>query len=172
MSISSATPQRRPFARLALVSVASLGLIGGSVAVAGPASASGYGDRDKKVVCWVKAKKVDHHEEYGKYSDNRKKYKADVKFEFKVWCSKKTDVKFEHKIYQKNARGHWKEIGHDHGKIKNVKHRPVWEYTEAEVKDRGPKGGHEKVFHIVKIKFDYDKKYAYSHAGGTVTFYR
>src|SRR5688500_1851606 len=113
MTISSATPQHRPLAKLALVSVASFGLIGGSVAVAGPASASGYGDRDKKVECWVDAKKVDHKENYGHYSDNRKKRdKADVKFEFKVWCDKKTDVKFHHYIFQKNQNNRWVLIKH------------------------------------------------------------
>jgi len=169
--MTTSPTQRRPLAKLALISVASLGLIGGSVAVAGPASATGYGDNDKKVVCWVKAKAVDHKEEYGKYSDNRKKYKADVKFEFKVWCNKKTDVQYYHKIYQK-VGNQWKEIKRDSGKIYNVKHYPVWKHTKAEVKDRGPKGGHEKVFHVVTIKYDNYKKDGHSHAGGTVKFYR
>jgi hypothetical protein len=146
--------QRRPLAKLALVSVATLGLIGGSVAVAGPASAAGYGDKDKKVECHVDAKKVDHKADYGRYS---KKDKADVKFEFKVWCDKKNDVKFEHWIFQKSPNNKkWVLIKHRDGKIYDVKHA-VWKDTKAEVKDKGRKGGEEKVLHIVKIKFDNGK---------------
>lgn len=174
MTISSATPQRRPLARLALVSVASLGLIGGSVAVAGPASAGGYddGDKHKKVECWVDAKRVDHKEgDYGKYADHRKKDTADVKFPFKVWCDKKTDVKFDHWIFQKKPNGRWVLIKHRDGKIENVKDA-VWKYTKAEVKDRGRKGGEEKVFHVVKIKFDNGKYYETKtdHEYGKVDF--
>jgi hypothetical protein len=173
MTTTSPTP-RRPLAKLALVSVASLGLIGGSVAVAGPASAAGYGDKDKKVECWVDAKKVDHKENYGKYSDNRKKKdKADVKFEFKVWCDKKADVKFHHYIYQKNQHNRWVLIKHRDGNAYDVK-RAVWKHTNAEVKDKGRKGGEEKVFHIVKIKFDNGKRHVTKsdHEYGKVDFGR
>jgi hypothetical protein len=174
MTISSATPQRRPLTKLALVSVASLGLIGGSVAVAGPASAGGYGDNGKKVECWVDAKKVDHKENYGHYSDNRKKKnKADVKFEFKVWCDKKTDVKFHHYIFQKNQNNRWVLIKHRAGDIYDVKHA-VWKHTKAEVKDKGHKGGEEKVFHVVKIKYDNGKHHVTKadHEYGKVDFGR
>ena len=175
MTITSPTRQRRPLvARLALVSVASLSLIGGSVAVAGPASAAAYdNNKDKKVECWVKAKDVDHKEkaDYGKHS---MKNSADVKFEFTVWCDKKTDVKFEHWIFQKK-HGKWVKIEEDSGKLYNVKNK-VKEHTKAEVKDTGRKGGEEKVYHIVKIKFD-DKDGKHSHtvtkhdsAYGTVDF--
>ena len=173
MFSTSPTQQRRPLAaRLALVSVASLSLVGGSVAVAGPASAAAYDYKsDKKVECNVKAKKVDH-KEYGKYSKN----KADVKFEFKVWCDKKTDVKFEHWIFQKKNNGKWELIKHRDGKLYDVKYED--KHTKAEVKDRGRKGGEEHVFHVVKIKYD-DKNGRYSHtvtkhdsARGTVDFGR
>ena len=174
MFSTSPTCQRRPLAaRLALVSVASLSLIGGSVAVAGPASAAAYDY--KKVECNVKAKKVDH-KEYGRYSKN----KADVKFEFKVWCDKKTDVKFEHWIFQKKNNGKWELIKHRHDKIKDVKYEDKHKdkYTKAEVKDKGRKGDKEHVFHVVKIKFE-DKNGRYSHtvtkrdyADGTVDFGR
>jgi hypothetical protein len=148
-----------------------LGLVAGPVAFAGPASAAAYDSKpDKKVECWVKAKDVDH-KEYGKYSKN----KADVRFEFKVWCDKKTDVKFDHWIFQKK-HGKWVLIKDRHGKIENVKEK-VTKHTKAEVKDTGRKGGEEKVFHVVKIKYD-DKKGRYSHtvtkkdhAYGTVKFY-
>ena len=173
--MTTSSTQRRPLAKLALVSVASLGLIGGSVAVAGPASAGGYGDKDKKVECWVDAKKVDHKENYGHYSDNRKKRdKADVKFEFKVWCDKKTDVKFEHWIFQKNPNHKWVLIKHRDGKIYDVKDA-VRKHTNAEVKDMGRKGGEEKVFHVVKIKYDNGKHYYVTkadHEYGTVNFGR
>ncbi|WP_457973680.1 hypothetical protein [Arthrobacter sp. D1-17] len=177
MTNTSATPQRRPLAKLALVSVASLGLIGGSVAVAGPASAGGYDykEREKKVECWVDAKKVDHKENYGHYSDNRKKRdKADVKFEFKVWCDKKTDVKFEHWIFQKRPNGKWVLIKHKDGKIDNVNKEGVRKHTKAEVKDLGRKGGEEKVFHVVKIKFHTGKHHVTKadHEYGTVDFGR
>lgn len=170
MCITSQTRQRRPLAaRLALVSVASLSLIGGSVAVAGPASAAAYDYKpDKKVECNVKAKKVDH-KVYGKYSK-----KADVKFEFRVWCDKKTDVKFDHWIFQKKNNGKWELIKHRRNVIYDVKDEK--KHTKAEVKDRGRKGGEEKVFHIVKIKYD-DKNGKYSRtvtksdsAHGTVDF--
>lgn len=168
MFSTSPTCQRRPLAaRLALVSVASLSLIGGSVAVAGPASAAAYDY--KKVECNVKAKKVDH-KEYGRYSKN----KADVKFEFKVWCDKKTDVKFEHWIFQKNPNHKWVLIKHRDGKIYDVKDA-VRKHTNAEVKDKGRKGGEEKVFHVVKIKYDNGKHYYVTkadHEYGTVNFGR
>jgi hypothetical protein len=158
-----------------LVSVASLSLIGGSVAIAGPASAAAYDNKDKKVECWVKAKDVKERVDYGNYSRSRRD-SADVKFEFTVWCDKKTDVKFEHWIFQKK-HGKWVKILDDSGKLYNVKDR-VKEHTKAEVKDTGRKGGEEKVFHIVKIKFD-DKDGRHSHtvtkhdsAYGTVDFGR
>ena len=159
MTITSPTRQRRPLAaRLALVSAASLSLIGGSLAVAGPASAAGYDYKpDKKIECWVKAKDV--HEKvdyYGKYSKNS----AEVKFEFKVWCNKKTDVKFDHWIFQKK-HGKWVLIKDRSGKIYNVKEK-VTKHTKAEVKDTGRKGGEEKVYHVVKIRFQ-DKDGKYSH---------
>ena len=173
MTITSPTGQRRPVAvRLALVSAASLSLIGGSLAVAGPASAAGYDYKpDKKIECWVNAKRVHENVDYGKYS----KKSADVKFEFKVWCNKKTDVKFDHWIFQKK-HGRWVLIKDRHGRIDNVKDK-VTKHTTAEVKDTGRKGGEEKVFHIVRIKF-HDKD-GRSHtvtksdsAQGTVDFGR
>ncbi|WP_314193922.1 hypothetical protein [uncultured Arthrobacter sp.] len=156
MTITTPTRQRRPSAtRLALVSAASLSLIGGSVAVAGTASAAGYDYKpDKKVECKVDAKNV-YHKEYGKYSK-----KADVKFEFKVWCDKKTDVQFDHWIFQKKNNGKWELIKHRDGKLKDVKYEA--KHTKAEVKDKGRKGGEEKVYHVVKIKYD-DKNGKYSH---------
>ena len=172
MTITSPTRQRRPLAaRLALVSAASLSLIGGSLAVAGPASAAGYDYKpDKKIECWVKAKDVHEKADYGKYSKNS----AHVKFEFKVWCNKKTDVKFDHWIFQKK-HGKWVLIKDRSGKIYNVKEK-VTKHTKAEVKDTGRKGGEEKVYHVVKIRFQ-DKDGKYSHtvtkkdsAYGTVDF--
>ncbi|MBT2519482.1 hypothetical protein [Arthrobacter sp. ISL-28] len=177
MSITA--PSRDPrslAARLALVSTVSLGLVAGPVALAGPASAAGYGDKpDKKIECWVRAHDVDHKEkkaDYGRYS----KDSADVKFKFSVWCNKKTDVKFDHWIFQKK-HGKWVLIKDRHGTINNVKDR-VTKHTNAEVKDTGRKGGEEKVFHVVKIKYD-DKNGRHSHtvtkydsAYGTVDFGR
>jgi hypothetical protein len=178
--MTTSPTQRRPLAKLALISVASLGLIGGSVAVAGPASASGYDPKhDKKVVCWVDAKDVDHKERnYGHYSDKNNK-KAVVKFEFKIWCNKKANVKFEHWIYQKNQKGNLKEIEHRGPKVITVREGKKYEdHTKAEVKDHGRKGGHEYVFHVVKIKYDEkdDKKHEYKvtksdWGRGTVKFY-
>jgi len=170
--MTTSPTQRRPLAKLALISVASLGLIGGSVAVAGPASASGYGDNNRKVECWVEAKKVDHKENYGRYSDNRnKRDKADVRFHFKVWCNKKTDVKFDHWIFQKKPNGKWVLIKHKDGNIYDVK-EAVRKHTNAEVKDRGHKGGEEKVFHVVKIKYDNGRHHVTKadHEYGTVDF--
>ena len=174
MTITSPTRQRRPVAaRLALVTAASLSLVGGSLAVAGPASAAAYDYKpDKKIECWVKAKTVDEKVNYGKYS----KKSANVKFEFKVWCDKKTDVKFDHWIFQKK-HGKWVLIKDRSGKIDNVKEK-VTKHTKAEVKDTGRKGGEEKVFHVVKISFK-DKDGKKSHtvtkkdsADGTVDFGR
>jgi hypothetical protein len=175
MTITSPTRQRRPLVtRLALVSVASLSLIGGSVAIAGPASAAAYDNKDKKVECWVKAKDVKERADYGNYSRS-KRNSADVKFEFKVWCDKKTDVKFEHWIFQKK-HGKWVKIEEKRGHIYNVKKDKVTRDTKAEVKDTGRKGGHEYVLHVVKIKYD-DKEGRHSykvtktdHASGTVDF--
>ena len=102
------------------------------------------------------------------------KNSADVKFEFTVWCDKKTDVKFEHWIFQKK-HGKWVKIEEDSGKLYNVKNK-VKEHTKAEVKDTGRKGGEEKVYHIVKIKFDdKDGKHSptvtkHDSAYGTVDF--
>ena len=177
MTITSPTRQRRPVAaRLALVTAASLSLIGGSLAVAGPASAAAYDSKpDKKIECWVKAKTVDEKVNYGKYS----KKSANVKFEFKVWCDKKTDVKFDHWIFQKK-HGKWVLIKDRSGKIENVKEKDKEKvrHTKAEVKDTGRKGGEEKVFHVVKISFK-DKDGKKSHtvtkkdsADGTVDFGR
>jgi hypothetical protein len=158
MTITSPTRQRRPLAaRLALVSAASLSLLAGPVAFAGPASAA---PSDKKVECRVDAKNAYHKEkvDYGKYSKNS----ANVKFEFDVWCNKKSDVKFEHWIFQKNNHGKWVKIGDSHGTIYNVKDHKVSKHTKADVKDTGRKGGDEKVMHVVKIKYD-DKNGRYSH---------
>ncbi|UKA53789.1 hypothetical protein LFT45_19085 [Arthrobacter sp. FW305-BF8] len=175
MTTTMPSRQRRPMAtRLALVSAASLSLIGGSLAVAGPASAAGYDAKpDKKIECWVKAKDVHEKADYGKYS---KKNSADVKFEFKVWCDKKTDVKFDHWIFQKK-HGKWVLIKDRSGKIDNVKDK-VTKHTKAEVKDTGRKGGEEKVYHVVKISYK-EKGGKYSHtvtkkdsAYGTVDFGR
>ena len=172
MTITSPSRQRRPLiARVALVSAASQSRLGGSVAVAGPASAAGYDQNsNKKVECWVKAKDVKEKVDYGKYSKNS----ADVKFEFKVWCDKKTDVKFDHWIFQKK-HGKWVKIEEKSGQIYNVKDK-VTKHTKAEVKDTGRKGGKEYVLHIVKIKYD-DKEGRHSykvtktdHAYGTVDF--
>lgn len=169
MFSTSPTHQRRPLAaRLALVSVASLSLVGGSVAVAGPASAAAYDYKpDKKVECNVKAKKVDH-KVYGKSRN-----KADVRFEFRVWCDKKTDVKFDHWIFQKKNNGRWELIEHRRDIIYDAENER--EHTKAEVKDRGRKGGEEHVFHVVKIKFDENGKYSrtvtkHDSARGTVDF--
>lgn len=174
MTITPPTPRRPLAARLALVSTVSLGLLAGPIAFAGPASATAsHGDRDR-VDCWVEAKKVDHRENYGHYSDNRKKRdKADVKFPFRVWCDKKTDVKFEHWIFQKKPNGKWVLIKHRDGTIYDVK-EAVRKHTNAEVKDRGHRGGEEKVFHVVKIKFDNGRHYVTKadHEYGTVDFGR
>jgi hypothetical protein len=178
MTITSPTRQRRPLAaRLALVSAASLSLLAGPVAFAGSASAAPYdqGKNDKKVECWVKAKDVKEKADYGNYSRSSRN-SADVKFEFKVWCDKKTDVKFEHWIFQKK-HGKWVKIEEKNGHIYNVKDK-VTKHTKANVKDTDRKGGHEYVLHVVKIKYD-DKngRHSYTvtktdHASGTVDFGR
>ncbi|WP_461188030.1 hypothetical protein [Arthrobacter sp. Z4-13] len=89
MSITSTTKSRSIGAKIALVPVLSLGLLGGSMAIAGPASA----DYDKKISgCTVKAEKPSH--EKG----------TTVNFKISIKCDdgKKRTVKVQQRRFEKD----------------------------------------------------------------------
>lgn len=105
MSITPTMKPRSARAKMALVPVLSLGLLGGSMALAAPAQA-GYDDRDHDHDsirgCTVKAEKPRH--EHG----------IRVNFKFTIHCDdgKKRTVKVEQRRYEKDS-GHDTWLGTD-----------------------------------------------------------